>query len=77
MDSVRQTGRMSDAARLDAKFILDALRKFARANGIPENLAIDVYDRERKWLTERAKVQAFVGILAERRAKDALRRRKY
>lgn len=68
---------MSDAARLDVKSILDALRKFARANGIPENLAIDVYDRERKWLTERAKVQAFVGILAERRAKDALRRMKY
>jgi len=67
---------MFDSTRLDIKFILDALYKFARANGIPEDRVVEVYAREQKWLSEHAKLQSFVNILAERRAKDALRRMK-
>jgi hypothetical protein len=51
---------------------LDALRRFARRADISEALLVAVYERERHRLTLSAKVDRFVDILAEKRAKRAL-----
>jgi hypothetical protein len=55
---------------------LDALRKFARGQKISEDVAVAVYEGERRQLTEGAKVERYVDILAEKRAKRALRQMK-
>jgi hypothetical protein len=53
---------------------LNGLRDFARANGIPEEIALEVYERERLQLVAIARVQRFVSIIAEKHAKDVLMR---
>jgi hypothetical protein len=55
---------------------LDALRRFARRTDISEELLVAVYERERHRLAVSAKVDRFVDILAEKRAKRALTARK-
>jgi hypothetical protein len=67
MRTVLNQSRLQHAAHLDA------LRKFARRKKISEDLAVAVYESERHRLTEGAKVERFVDILAEKRAKRALR----
>jgi hypothetical protein len=66
---------MPDRHRLEEAAQLIGLREFARALAVPEELAIAVYERELLRLREGARVERFVGILAEKRAKDALRTR--
>jgi hypothetical protein len=61
-----------DQSRLQHAAHLDALRKFAKRKKIPEDLAVAVYEGERHRLIEGAKVERFVDILAEKRAKRAL-----
>jgi pyrroloquinoline quinone (PQQ) biosynthesis protein C len=51
---------------------LDALRRFARRTDISEELLVAAYERERHRLAAGAKVERFVDILAEKRAKRAL-----
>jgi hypothetical protein len=51
------------------------VRKFARDRAVPEDFAIAVYEREWRRLHENARVHRFVGVLAEKRAKDAVRNR--
>jgi hypothetical protein len=55
---------------------LDALRKYARRKQISEDLVVAVYERERHRLTQDAKIERFVDILAEKRVKHALGRTK-
>jgi hypothetical protein len=55
---------------------LDALRRFARRIDISEELLLAAYERERHRLAAGAKVERFVDILAEKRAKRALTARK-
>ena len=50
-----------------------SVRKFARDRAVPEDFAIAVYEREWRRLHENARVHRFVGVLAEKRAKDAIR----
>jgi hypothetical protein len=52
-----------------------SVRKFARDRSVPEDFAIAVYEREWQRLNERARVRRYVGVLAEKRAKDAVRNR--
>jgi hypothetical protein len=55
---------------------LDALRRFARRTDVSEELLVAAYERERHRLAAGAKVERFVDILAEKRAKRALTARK-
>ena len=55
---------------------VEALRRFARRRGIAEESAVETYERERGRLAREAKVERYVGVLAEKRAKQALRRKK-
>lgn len=52
---------------------LHSLRSYARANGIPEDLLINVYEEEVKRLDKAARVKRFVPVLAEKHAKAVLR----
>jgi hypothetical protein len=54
---------------------VNRVRKFARDRAVPEDFAVEVYEREWHRLHERARVHRFVGVLAEKRAKDAVRNR--
>lgn len=65
-----------DPSRLQHAAQLDALRKFARRKKISEDVVVAVFERERHRLTEGAKVERFVDVLAEKRAKRALRQMK-
>lgn len=67
---------MLDQSRAQRAAQLDALRKFARRKKIPEDVVVAVFETERLRLTQGAKVERFVDVLAEKRAKRALRRMK-
>lgn len=51
---------------------VDALRRFAQRKEISEEVLVATYEIERRRLTAGAKVERFVDILAEKRAKRAL-----
>ena len=55
---------------------LDALRRFARRNKLSEDVVVAVFETERLRLTQGAKVERFVDVLVEKRAKRALRQTK-
>jgi hypothetical protein len=61
-----------DQSPLQHAVHLDALRKYARRKQISEDLFIAVYERERNRLTQGAKVDRYVDVLAEKRARRAL-----
>lgn len=63
---------MLDPSRRQHAAHLDALRRFARRTQVPEDLVVAVFERERHRLTEGAKVERFVDVLAEKRTKRAL-----
>ena len=63
---------MLDQALLENSVHLDAMRKFARGREVAEASAIAIYERERYQLAARAKLDRFVGILAEKRAKAVI-----
>jgi hypothetical protein len=65
-----------DQTRAQRAAQLDALRKFARRKEISEDVVVAVFETERLRLTQGAKVERFVDVLAEKRAKRALRRLK-
>ena len=67
---------MVDPSRLQHAAHLDALRKFARRTKISEDLVVAVFETERHRLTAGAKVERFVDVLAEKRAKRVVRRMK-
>lgn len=67
---------MLDQSQLRHAAQLDALRKFARRKKISEDVVVAVFETERLRLSERAKVERFVDVLAEKRAKRALRQMK-
>lgn len=67
---------MVDPSRLQHGAHLDALRRFARRKEISEDVVVAVFERERHRLTEGAKVERFVDVLAEKHAKRAVRRMK-
>ena len=67
---------MLDHSRLQHAAQLDALRKYARRRKISEEVVVAVFESERLRLTEGAKVERFVDVLAEKRAKRALRQMK-
>jgi hypothetical protein len=52
---------------------LQALHDFAHSLGVPVEAANATYDRELNALRNGAKVDRFVGVIAHKRAKDALR----
>jgi uncharacterized protein DUF3562 len=63
---------MLDPSRAQRAVQLDALRKFARRKNISEALVVAAFESERQRLTQGAKVERFVDVLAEKRAKRAL-----
>lgn len=67
---------MIDQTPLQHAAHLDVLRKFARRKHISEDVVVAVYETERHRLSERAKVENFVDVLAEKRARRTLRRMK-
>jgi len=52
---------------------LNSLRNFARERAISEEVVISAYERELYRLRDGAHVEQFLGIRAEKHAKDALR----
>jgi hypothetical protein len=64
---------MPDQTPLEHAAHRRAVREFARSRSIAEDAALAVYEREWRRLGERAKVKRFVGILAEKRAKQTIR----
>lgn len=68
-----QTSCMFKPVHLDPAGRLNGLRKFARDRAVPEELAIAVYEREVLRLREGARVEQFVCVIAEKRAKGALK----
>ena len=52
---------------------LHALRSYARAKGIPEDLVLHVYEEEVKRLSQAARVKRFLPLLAEKHTKAVLR----
>ena len=54
---------------------LNNMRRFARDCAVAEEWAVAVFEREWQRLCENARVLQFVGVLAERRAKEAVRGR--
>jgi Protein of unknown function (DUF3562) len=52
-----------------------SVRKFARDRKVPEDFAVAVYEREWRQLHDAARVHRFVGVLAEKHAKEAVRNR--
>jgi hypothetical protein len=67
-----QNGVVLDHSQQRRAAHLDALRRFARRSDISEELLVAAYERERHRLAAGAKVERFVDILAEKRAKRAL-----
>jgi hypothetical protein len=67
---------MLDQSRAQRAAQLDALRRFARRKEISEDVVVAVFETERLRLTQGAKVERFVDVLAEKRAKRALGRLK-
>jgi Protein of unknown function (DUF3562) len=67
---------MVDQTPLQHAMHLDSLRKFARGKHISEDVVVAVFETERHRLSEGAKVENFVDVLAEKRARGALRRMK-
>ena len=65
-----------DRSRQQHAAQLDALRKFARRKQISEDVVVAVFESERLRLTQGAKVERFVDVLAEKRTKRALRQMK-
>jgi len=63
---------MLDPRRLQHAAHLDALRRFARRRKVSEELVVAIFERERDRLNAGAKVERFVDVLAEKRAKRAL-----
>lgn len=70
------TAPMLDQHRMEQVSQLNGLRKFARDHAVSEDVAIAVYERELSRLREGARVERFVGICAEKHAKDAIRTRR-
>ncbi|MBI3044527.1 MAG: DUF3562 domain-containing protein [Betaproteobacteria bacterium] len=66
---------MLDQNRQEQAAQLNSLRKFARDLAVSEELVIEVYERELLRLREGARVQRFVCVLAEKRAKHVLKTR--
>jgi hypothetical protein len=52
---------------------LHSLRAYARGKGIPEDVAVKVYEEEVQRLSKTARVKRFLSVLAEKHAKDVLR----
>jgi hypothetical protein len=65
---------MLEREQLEQTAHLSALRNFARSIALPESLAITLYQQELRDLRDKARVDRFVSVLAEKRAKDALRK---
>lgn len=66
---------MSPPTQTDIGASLNALRNFARVNGIAEDIAVETYERELQQVGAGARIERFVAIIAEKHAKDALRSR--
>jgi hypothetical protein len=52
---------------------LNSVRRVARDYAVPEDFAVALYEREWQRLHGSARVLRFVGVLAEKHAKDAMR----
>lgn len=61
-----------DTLRIETASVT-ALCRFARAIGVSEEIAVVTYRREVKRLSAIAKVTRYVPLLAEKRAREALR----
>jgi len=57
----------------DPKPNLGTLCSFARAFGIADEIAIGIYEAEYRRLSSGATIKRYVSVIAEKRAKDALR----
>jgi hypothetical protein len=65
---------MLDPSRLQHAVHLDSLRKFARREHISEDVVVAVFETERHALTQRAKVEKLVDVLAEKRVRRTILR---
>jgi hypothetical protein len=64
---------MQNSQEMEHAGQLQALRDFAHSLGVPVETAAATYDRELHALRSGAKVDRFVGVIAQKRAKDAIR----
>jgi hypothetical protein len=64
---------MIDQSPLQHAVHLDSLCKLARRKKISEDVVVAVFERERRRLADGAKVENFVDVLAEKRARRTLR----
>jgi hypothetical protein len=65
--------RMQNSQEMERAGQLQALCDFAHSLGVPVETAAATYDREMRVLRNGAKVDRFVGVIAQKRAKDAIR----
>jgi hypothetical protein len=65
--------RVQNSREVEYAGQLQALRDFAHSLGVPVETAAATYDREVRALRSGAKVDRFVGVIAQKRAKDAIR----
>ncbi len=68
-----QLQRMQNSQEVERTGQLQALCDFAHSLGVPAETAAATYDREMRILRNGAKVDRFVGVIAHKRAKDAIR----
>lgn len=65
---------MQDRQAQEQAAHLHSLRGFARQIGVPEDAAAAAYIHELTILGADATIKRYVGLIAEKRARDALRR---
>ena len=68
-----QLQHMQNSQEMERTGQLQALCDFAHSLGVPVETAAATYDREMRMLRNGAKVDRFVGVIAHKRAKDAIR----
>ena len=52
---------------------LNPMRSFARGIGVSEDVAIEVFEAEYQRLSVGARIRRYIGVIAEKRAKDRLK----
>jgi len=64
---------MLDRKAAERSAHLAGLQSFARGAGLHEVSVVEIYEAERERLSAGARITRYVGVLAEKRARDRLR----
>jgi len=66
-------GNVLDRKQAERSVHLAGLRSFAQAKGLYEESVVEIYEAELERLNSTARITRYVGVLAEKRARDQLR----